>query len=80
MDLQTRKIAFIQEFLKLQNEEVIAALERLLHQKKVANYDEHPKAISVEQLNEDVDQALVDAKNDRVIKASVLKSQVKKWK
>jgi len=80
MDLQTRKIAFVQEFLKLQNEELIAALERLLHQKKSADYRQNPKAMSIEQFNEDVDQALDDAKNERVTKATDLKDQVKKWK
>jgi len=34
MDLQSRKILFIQEFLKLQNEEVVKYLEEVLHQKK----------------------------------------------
>ena len=30
MDLQSRKIVFVQEFLKLQSEEAIARLEKLL--------------------------------------------------
>lgn len=33
MDLQTRKIEFIQEFLKIQSEEVISQFEWLLMQK-----------------------------------------------
>lgn len=77
MDLQTRKIAFVQEFLKLQNEELISALERLLHQKKSAGYQQ--TAMSTEQFNEDVDQALDDAKNERVTKADDLKAESKKW-
>ncbi len=78
MDLQTRKIAFVQEFLKLQNEELITALERLLHQKKSADYQQ--TAMSVEQFSEDIDQALDDAKNERVIKADDLKAESKQWK
>lgn len=34
MDIQTRKIEFIQEFLKLQNDELIAKFERLLKKEK----------------------------------------------
>ena len=33
MDLQTRKIEFVQEFLKLQSEEVISQFENLLKKK-----------------------------------------------
>ena len=34
MDLQTRKITFVQEFLKIQSEEVIIRLEKLLEKEK----------------------------------------------
>jgi hypothetical protein len=33
MDLQTRKIEFVQKFLKIQNEELITQLENLLKKK-----------------------------------------------
>lgn len=35
MDIQTRKIVFVQEFLKLQNEELLTRLEKLLHTGKL---------------------------------------------
>ena len=34
MDLQTRKIEFVQEFLKIQSEEAIERLEKLLKKEK----------------------------------------------
>lgn len=34
MDLEARKISFVQEFLKLQNAEIISGLEKLLRKKK----------------------------------------------
>jgi hypothetical protein len=34
MDLESRKIEFVQEFLKLQSEEVISKLEQLLKKEK----------------------------------------------
>ena len=34
MDLEARKISFVQEFLRLQNEDIIAGLEEFLHRKK----------------------------------------------
>jgi hypothetical protein len=34
MDLETRKISFVLEFLRLQNEEIISGLEKLLRKKE----------------------------------------------
>ena len=34
MDIQTRKLNFIQEFLTIQNEEIVKAFEQLLRTKK----------------------------------------------
>lgn len=79
MDLQSRKIAFVQEFLRLQNEEVISILERILHQKRVENYEKDLNAMSREQFNEDIDQALDDAESGRFTKAHDLKSKAGKW-
>ncbi|PJJ10378.1 hypothetical protein CLU83_3787 [Flavobacterium sp. 1] len=31
MDLQTRKIAFVQEFLSIESEEIVSRLEKLLN-------------------------------------------------
>lgn len=36
--------------------------------------------MSMEQLNEEVDRALEDSKNDRVISAEDLKNEIKKWR
>ena len=79
MDLSARKIAFIQEFLKLQNEEVVAALEHLL-QKNKADYSREIEAMSVDQFNEDIDQSLDDAKNNRITEAEELKRKTQGWK
>ena len=35
MDLETRKIEFIQEILRLQNEEIVSEIEKLLLRKKM---------------------------------------------
>ena len=79
MDLSARKIAFIQEFLKLQNEEVVAALEHLL-QKNEADYSSDIDAMSVDQFHEDINQSLDDAQNNRTTDAQELKRKTKGWK
>jgi hypothetical protein len=65
MNIETRKIKFVQEFLKLQNEKSISKLEKLLNKEK-----EELKAISqspFEQkgLNNRIDQSELDFKNGR---------------
>jgi hypothetical protein len=79
MDLQTRKIFFVQEFLKLQNEEIISSLENILRKKKTEFYDSSLKPMSIEQLNNSIDQSLDDSINDRMVKASDLKSKTQEW-
>lgn len=76
MDLQTRKIAFIQEFLKLQNEEVISRLEKLLKkEKKVDNVN----PMTIQELNKRIDKSLEDSKNGKLIEANDLISEIEKW-
>lgn len=74
MDLQTRKIEFIQEFLKLQREEIIAKLEKLLKTEKTNEV----KAFS-EQLNARINASLKDSENDKVINSNDLLSEIKTW-
>jgi len=65
MDIQTRKIEFIQAFLKLESEEVISQFENLLIKKSASEIDEHQSAerMSIAELNERIDQSETDFKN-----------------
>jgi len=79
MDLETKKISFVQEFLRLQNEEIINGLEKMLHKRKAELLEKEMKPMSMQQFNEEIAQALDDSKKGRLIKASELKSKVQKW-
>ncbi len=74
MDLQTRKIEFIQKFLKLQSEEVISQFENLM---KKRTKKEVFKPMSVEDLNKRIDQSEDDFKNGRYKTSSELLSKYK---
>lgn len=65
MDLQTRKIQFVQEFLKLQSEQTISKLEKLLNKEKKTNIDNHFKPMTEKELNERIDQSESDFRNNR---------------
>jgi len=79
MDLETRKIAFVQEFLSLQNEEIVSGLENLLRKRKAELLEENQKPMSLSQYNAEIDQAMEDSKNGRMIKAEDLKAKIQKW-
>ncbi|WP_347049864.1 hypothetical protein [Flavobacterium olei] len=79
MDLEARKISFVQEFLRLENEEIVTKLENLLHEKKVELTDLEMRPITIDQFNSEIDQSLNDAAHGRVVSAKDLKSRIQKW-
>ncbi|KEO73810.1 hypothetical protein [Anditalea andensis] len=75
MDLQTRKIEFVQEFLKLQDEEAVARLEKLLEKEKKTDNMKQVKPMTKEELNQRIDQSESDFKNNRFKTTSELLSK-----
>ncbi len=76
MNIETRKLSFIQEFLRVQNEEIISGLENLLKKRKSEQYNNDLKPMDLSRLNDEIDQAINDSENDRVIKSADIKE---KW-
>ncbi len=76
MNIETRKLSFIQEFLRIKNEEIVIGLENLLKKWKSEQYENELKPMDLKQFNDEIDQALNDSENDRIIKAAELKE---KW-
>ena len=62
MDLQTRKIQFVQEFLKLESEEVISRFENLLNKK---SFKSAIKPLSIEEFNKGIDKSEDDFRTGR---------------
>lgn len=79
MDLQTRKIEFVQEFLKIQSEELISQLENLLKNRNKKDVDENEffSSISVKEFNKRIDQSEDDFKNGRYKTTSQLLQKYK---
>jgi hypothetical protein len=80
MDIQTRKINFVQEFLRLRNTKLIEKLERILLEDKAKDYEANLKPISIDNFNIMIDKSIEDAKQGNMINARELKESVKKWK
>ena len=79
MDMQTRKIEFIQEFLKVQNEDVIHRLEKILQKESETSEKENFEPMTIDELNERIDKSMEDSQNGRLIKATDLKAKMEKW-
>lgn len=81
MNLEARKIEFVKEFLKIQSEEVISKLEKILmKENKSYSEDTEFRPMTVAEFNDQIDRSLEDSKNDRVISAKDLKEEIKKWR
>jgi hypothetical protein len=79
MDLQSRKIEFVQEFLKLQSEEVISQLEKLLR-KETKKIQPDLIPMTVDEYKERISKSIEDSKNGRLTKVDDLLSEIENWK
>ena len=75
MDLASRKLAFIRAFLRLEDERTIRSFEQLLTEKQQTEFSPMTK----ERLNKEIDVALEDSKNKRLIEHHTLKSKMKSF-
>ncbi len=79
MDLPSRKLAFVQEFLRIQKEELVEKLEKVMREEITDSDDGDLKPMSKEELEDRIDRSLEDSKNGRTTKAEVLKAKLDKW-
>jgi len=80
MDIQTRKINFVQEFLRLRNIKLIEKLEKILLEDKAKDYEANLKPLSIDNFNKMVDKSIEDSTQGNVVDARELKESVKRWK
>jgi len=80
MDIQTRKINFVQEFLRLRNIKLIEKLEKILLEDKARDYEANLKPLSIDSFEEMIDKSMEDTKLRNVVEARELKESAKKWK
>ena len=72
MNLESRKIEFVQEFLKLQNEELLGKLENLLSKKKENIYSLETETFSKKELNNRIAQSEKDFAENKFKESSEL--------
>ncbi|QTD38117.1 hypothetical protein JL193_02080 [Polaribacter batillariae] len=79
MDIQTRKIEFIQDFLKVKSEDLISRLEAILRKEDYSSNPDEFKPMTVEEFNNRIDKSMEDSENGRLISAGDLKSKIEEW-
>jgi len=65
MDIQTRKLNFIENFLKLQSEEAIAQFEKLMTKTQTADTKNEFQPLTVDELNARISKSEEDFKNKK---------------
>ncbi len=78
MDLQSRKLSFIEDFIRLTNEEIIEKLEKLLKQERTKAFEQSLKPMTHEELEQRLADAEEDIKNGRVYTTEEAKALTKK--
>lgn len=79
MDLEARKIEFIQEFLKLQSEEAILRLEKVLKKEKKSSGYIEIQPISKKEFNNRIDKSMKDSKERKLTEVNDLMADIEKW-
>ncbi len=75
MNIEARKIEFIQEFLKVQSEDVISRLEKILRKENNTSDENKFEQMTEEELNKRIDQSESDFHNNRFKSSSELLSK-----
>ena len=66
MSLAIRKLSFVQEFLKLEDEVVIEDFEKLLALEKIKMYQGGLKPMTIDELESELKLSMQDSLNDNV--------------
>lgn len=80
MDIKARKLHFIQEFLQVSDEEIVAKLEKLLRIERKKKLEEEIRPMTLKEFNETIDKSEDDFANARLTEARNLLNQINTWK
>lgn len=78
MDLQTRKIAFVQDFLKLESEKVIVQFEKLLQ--KQTNSSSTLEPMNVADFQKRINQSVSDSNEGKLTSSEHFLEEIAEWK
>lgn len=79
MNLEARKLSFIQEILKIQSEKTISRLETILRKEKTVIEFENIQPMTMKKFNQRIDKSLDDSKKGKLTEINDFISEIEKW-
>jgi hypothetical protein len=79
MNIQSRKLELIEEFLRISDENLITKLESFIRHEKKISLESKLKPMTINEFHEMIDQAKKDSDEGRVISHQELRNKVKTW-
>ena len=79
MSLAIRKLSFVQEFLKLEDEVVIEDFEKLLALEKIKMQQGGLKPMTIDELESELKLSMQDSLNDNVFSNDELLKNIADW-
>jgi len=64
MDLQTRKLTFVKEFLNIQSEDIVDRFEKMLKKEKKRSIEKDFQPMTLDEFHKRIDQSMLDSKNE----------------
>lgn len=79
MNLEARKLSFIQEIIKIQSEKTISRLETILRKEKTVIEFDNIQPMTMKKFNQRIDKSLDDSKKGKLTEINDLISEIDKW-
>lgn len=80
MDIQTKKLKLIEEFLSISDENLLDNLDLMIQREKLKGYEENLKPMSLKELHDMVEESINDYKNGDVISQEDFEKEISTWK
>ncbi len=80
MDIQTRKLRFIQEFLNYADSTILSKFEELLKIEREKNLEREIKPMTLKKYEQRIEKAFEEVKSNKVQTAASLKKEIETWK
>ncbi|HAQ19189.1 MAG TPA: hypothetical protein DCR40_08155 [Prolixibacteraceae bacterium] len=79
MDLQTRKLTFVREFLNIQNENIVDRFEKMLKKEKSRSIEKDFQPMTLDEFYKRIDQSMLDSNNDKLTNNDELIKEIEGW-
>ena len=79
MNLETRKLEFIEQFLKIKSEDLLSRLEKLLIKDQESSHYENVLPMDLAEFNSRIDRSIEDSNNGHLVNSDDLKTIIDKW-